>query len=770
MCLCFILRKKSPILSLSFALLGGFFYCDTTSIDVMQNRIPSALEGLPLTVTGTIVSIPEGHDQNVHFEFLLKEILKNNDEQTWRLPQKIRLAWYSPQTNKTPNLHVGETWQLSVKLKQARSTFNPASFDYEGWLFTHRISATGYVMRNADPKKISTSFWKDPTNHWRENVQIQIEQALVNDSNLGMIEALAIGVRDQLSTQQWQAMQATGTNHLVAIAGLHVGFVVSFVYFLVKFLWRRVHMLMLYLPAHEAGIIFSLFAAFYYSALAGFALPTQRALIMLSVGLLANLFRRHIPPWQALSVALMLVLLYDPLCVFSESFWLSFIAVGMILFCISDRLNFSACRFKSLRIQWVIALGLAPITLYFFHQISLINLIANAIAIPWVAFISLPLILFGVMILPLNHTLAYLAWHLAAKSLILYWPMITTLASFDRLQWHTYIPNLLSLCIAMLGCVIFLAPKGFPFRYLGLFGFLPLIYPKTENINSGEFILTQLDVGQGLSTLIQTAHHTMLFDTGPRLSADYDMGQSVVIPALEQKHIKKLDLMIISHADNDHSGGSKSVLQNLPVKMILTSVPALYAQLPDRLPTRLGTPNRFSEVLQKHWPKPQVLSCETGQHWQWDNVNFMVLSPDKNYASQKSNDRSCVIRVSNTFNSLLLTGDIEKTTEKHLLATTAPHMLKADLIIAPHHGSKSSSSEAFVNTVHPSWVFYATGYRNRFHFPHAEVVSRYNKIGTQSLDTAQDGEIILKIQSKNKTLSPIQTRKTDKHFWNFTPS
>ncbi len=753
--LAFLCVLKFRYLPSLFFFLAGFFWCYTGAEKVLHDRLPPALEGIPLVLTGTIIAIPEGGDKNLHFEFLAKNV-------TQTIPfMKMRLSWYS--TGPTfPPLKVGETWKLTVKLKQPRSTFNPASFDYEGWLFTHHISAVGYVIDKATHQKIAASISSNPINAWRESIQEKLEAALPQNPNLGMIEALAIGVRDQLTPEQWHAMQATGTNHLVAIAGLHVGFVVAFVYALTKFFWRRIPFLMLYVPAHEAAIFFALLAAFYYSALAGFAIPTQRACVMLTIGLLANLWRRNLPPWQALAAALFAVLLYDPLSVFEMSFWLSFVAVFVILFAIHGRRQHRSKLWQSLRIQWVIAFGLAPLTLYFFHQISLINLIANSIAIPWVAFLALPLILLGVFLAPFFPMASDAAWWLAAKTLIPYWPTISWLASLDRLQWQLYIPHVGSLILAMFGTLLVLAPRGFPLRVLGWFGFLPLLFPRHEALPLNTFNLSLLDVGQGLSCLVQTAHHTLVYDTGPALSASYDMGESVVVPALQYAQTQQVDAMIISHGDNDHSGGAKAVLQHIPIKFLLTSVPMLYADLPETLPEHIYQ-DRFTARFQKHWAKPQILRCETGQHWQWDGVDFEILSPDYDYYPRKGNDRSCVLRISTPFHHLLLPGDIEKMTEQRLMGRT----LSSDILVAPHHGSKTSSSPEFVNAVHPTWVLYATGYRNKFHFPNEGVMARYQQIQAQFADTAKDGEIMISVPNPPGALNVIRSREKYKHFWNF---
>ena len=756
-----IIREKWKWLAILLFYATGFFYCYAFSEHVLQNRLPRNLEGVPLKVEGVITSLPDASSTAAtHFEFLLQHMEKYTlpEEAPWLAPQKIRLSWYQG----APPLKVGQTWSFSVKLKQPRSTFNPASFDYEAWLFTHRISAIGYVISKNDAHLISTNAWKNPMASWREYIQQQLEKTLAGNPNLGMIEALSLGVRDDLTPEQWQAMQATGTNHLVAIAGLHVGFVVACVFALTQFFWRRIPLLMLYLPAREAGIFVALMAACYYSALSGFALPTQRALGMLSVALLANLFRRHFPPWHAYAIALLLILICDPLSVFSSSFWLSFIAVAVILFSLYGREKKTHEALQLFRMQWIVTLGLAPVTLYFFHQISVMNLVANAIAIPWVGFLALPCLFAGLLLLPINATLAKGCWLFAAKILSFFWPMLFYLGSMDRLQWHSVIPHLWILFSAIMGVFIFFAPKGFPNRSLGLFGFLPLLYPMSHPISLGEYQLRLLDVGQGLSVLVRTAHHDLVFDTGPRLDASYDMGESVVVPALQENFANALDMMIISHGDNDHSGGAQAVLQAMPVKILLTSVPERYANLPEDLPSHAVETKALVKFFQQRWPKPQLVTCVQGQHWIWDNVQFEILGPPPNTTLSKGNDRSCVLHITGKTQSVLLTADIEKPAEKSLLEHVGAEQLRSTILVAPHHGSKTSSSEDFIRAIYPRLVLYPTGYRNKFHFPNNEVIHRYQTLGARQEDTALSGQI----QVTSHDPSVELTRQTQGNFWN----
>lgn len=376
----------------------GFLLCVQAAQNVLSQRIPSIYEAIPLIVSGKIISLPEVQTHSVHFDFLVEQcafLQTNHAPIIWPMPEKIHLSWYAFSKADQPKLMVGDHWRLCVRLKSARSTFNPASFDYEAWLFAHHITAVGSVTNQAGNIKLSTRAFSESLDRWRATILAAIDDALCGNANRGVVEALALGVRDQLSAGQWQVMEATGTNHLLAIAGLHIGFVLLGVYVVSKWLWRRSAILLVYFSAHEAALCIAWLMAVYYSMLSGFALPAERAFAMLSVALAARLLRRNIPAWHAAAMGLLAVFIVDPLNVFCESFYLSFITVAVIIFALNGRAATAHWR-QLLRIQWVITLGLIPLTLYFFHQISLLNVLVNMIAIPWIAWGALPLILLGI--------------------------------------------------------------------------------------------------------------------------------------------------------------------------------------------------------------------------------------------------------------------------------------------------------------------------------------------------------------------------------------
>lgn len=691
-------------------------------------KLPDNLISKSVIVTGTIGSIPETKDDSASFLFITNSIQLDNFNFT--KPCLIRLNWFYADDQ----LHIGDRWQLTVRLKPPRGFWDPGSFDYQKWLFDQGIRATGYVVLKGKNTFLGNDFTHFIIDKKRQALADAIAVKLEAYPLKGLITALAVGVRDRITDDQWFTLRGTGTNHLFAIAGLHIGLVTGFIYLVISFFWRRAGRLPLYFPTPLAAVVGSLIIALIYSALAGFSLPTQRALVMTSVFLLAILLRKNLSAWSAWCLALSVILILDPLAVLSDSFWLSFGAVALIIFGVGGRLNQKGLWWHWGRIQWVMAVGLIPFCLLFFQQTSLAGFIANAIAIPWVGFIVLPLTLIGSCLWTISATAAGWFWWCAEKTLEILWPLLNFIAHQDWLQWRVFISNTEVFVTAVIAAVILLIPRGCYGRHLGLIWGLPLLFWTPIYPANNEIRFTLLDVGQGLAAVVQTQHHILVYDTGPQYSDSFDAGNAVVIPFLRSLAINKIDMMMISHGDNDHIGGANSILKEMPVAQVITSVPERFA------------PGRAT-------------LCVAGQHWQWDGVNFQVLYPPLG-KDDLDNDSSCVLRIDNGVQSILLTGDIEHKSEKYLISN-AGNLLSSAILVAPHHGSNTSSTQAFVNSVHPHFVLFPTGYHNRFGFPKAEIIARYQAAGAELYDTAQVGAITFHLD-KSKISSPVLYRK---HFW-----
>ncbi len=712
---------------LSAALLGCAFVL-FESAQLLTWQLPEALETKTITVTGTIDALPKIEEDVVQFEFKLAAI---NDKPEHA---RIYLSWYH---KGDVQLHAGDRWQLNVRLKRPHSLLNPGGFDYEKWLFSKGIRATGYVAGSGNIKLSAASAWHYPVDHVREYLQRKIQTTLQHQPTAGLVTALVMGAQNRITQPQWEVMRATGTNHLMAIAGVHIAFVSGFIYLLVNFLWRRSYYLLLKLPAPQAAALGALIAAIFYSALAGFALPTQRALIMLLVFMAGLFFRRALNPWNAFLLALLLVVVWDPLSTLSISFWLSFGAVFAIIYGISGRLKPSGLWWKYGRVQWVITIALIPITLVLFQQSSLISLFANLIAVPAVGILVLPLCLSGALLVIFSPTLGHWVLWLAAKMLAVIWFFLAWLGHLEGAVWHQTISNSWTLFAAIVGILLLLSPRGFPCRWLSVFWFMPLFFdtPTTPALGAIRFYL--LDVGQGLSAVVQTQHHVLIFDTGPPMGKYDDAGGRVILPFLQAVGISNIDTLVISHGDSDHIGGAFTLLKNRQVEKILTSVPT-----------------RF--------PNNTAMTCQAGQTWEWDGVVFRMLYPTADFLGQNNNS-SCVLKIETKQGAVLLTGDIEKPAEMYLVEQAAP-LLPAKILVAPHHGSRTSSTPDFVSLVHPSYVLFPTGYKNRYRFPDPMIVARYQQMGASTINAPESGAILFELGGVN-ALRITKQREWDKKIW-----
>lgn len=726
-----ILYKRFYLLPI-FAILFGCAWGTLNAQWQLQQRLPNFLEDKIVLISGHIVSLPESQSDITHFNFDIEKLTYDNHN--YSLPKKIRLSWYFPQQI----LQAGDRWQLLVKLKAPRSTLNPGEFDFARWLFEQKIGALAYVVNSPNNILLKPTWYFDVINKIRQHLALGITQSLTNLPLTGFITALVVGTRGELTVDQWQTLQGTGTNHLIAIAGLHIGFVAGFAFFIASFIWRRLGYLPLFIPTPQVAAASALITAIIYSALAGFALPTQRAILMLEVFLLSTLLRRNLPPWHAWFLALLIILLWDPLIVLADSFWLSFGSVALILYGSSGRTQQLSGWRKWLRIQWLIAIGLIPLSLLFFHQVAWTGFIANAIAIPWVGFIVLPLSLLGSLLWLILPKLGSLLLITAEKALELLWPILQYLANLKPLLWLQYLPNVINLISITVAVLLILAPRGIPGRWLAVIFVLPLLLWQAPKPDIGTIWFSLLDVGQGLSAVVRTQHHTLVFDTGMKYSDNFDMGSAVVIPYLRQAGIKQIDTLIISHGDLDHSGGANSILNSLPVKQLLSSVP-------------------------ERFPAAITQACAAGQHWIWDQVTFDVLYPPIGQLNL-DNDSSCVLQISTGNNHILLTGDIEARSEYYLL-THAAEKLKTTILIAPHHGSKTSSTTDFVSATQPDYVLFPVGYHNRFHFPSQIVMNRYLDIHAVLFDSATNGMISFIIKPDRIPSLPILFRQQAGRYW-----
>ncbi|MGZ5000727.1 MAG: DNA internalization-related competence protein ComEC/Rec2 [Methylomonas sp.] len=672
----------------------------------MADQLPDSYQNADISVQGYIASLPQLQDQRVSFDFAVSQPSSH-------FPKKIRLNWYYP---KQP-IKAGQSLQLTVKLKKPHGRINPGGFDYEAWLFANHIGATGYVRDNHPaPQPMESS--PEITQYfarWRQAISDRLDAALPDSEQLGIIKALTIGSQDAVSQRQWAVFRTTGTIHLIVISGSHISLVAGLVYLWVRRGWAWLGILSIS-PQRVAALIAWL-AALFYAGLAGYSIPTLRAVVMLSVALAAIAWQRNTTPLQILLLALIAVLLFDPLAVLSVGFWLSFVAVALLIYVSSGRLGRSTYWREATLSQLATTIGLSPLLILFFQRVSLISPLANWLAIPVLGVMVVPMALLAVALLFVLPVLAVPLLQLCDWLLQALWRLLAAMADLPLASIAHQPPPWFALPMAGIGILLMLTPRGVPARYLSLFLFLPLIFVKADKPQTGAAWLTLLDVGQGLSAVVQTAQHSLVFDTGAQYAENFDMGDSVLLPFLRHQGIKSVDTLLISHEDNDHSGGAASLLADMPVDGIISSAPAWAERYNGRY-------------------------CKTGQSWDWDGVKFSILSPPETpFATE--NENSCVLRVDTGHYSFLLTGDIAENVENWLVRQYG-NQLNSTVLVAPHHGSNTGSSYGFLQQVKPRLVMISAGYLNRFGFPHSQVLARYRQLDLRWLNSAEQGAINLR--------------------------
>jgi len=725
-------KKRAFRLPAAFAL--GFCWALVTAHFKLADRLDPALEGRDIEVIGVVASLPAAGERSLRFEF-------EPEFSEVKLPGRILLSWYrSPSHEEQPSIlsssvHPGERWKFTLRLRRPHGLFNPHGFDYEGWLLERGVGATGYVRPRTSPLLLGKrNSFSDRIEGIRESVRDRFKRVLGETPASGILAALAVGDQRSISAEEWRLFNRTGVTHLMSISGLHVTLVSGLFAWLASWLWRRSAFLMLRLPARKAGAAAAIVGAFGYTLIAGFAVPAQRTFLMVTMVALALWSGRIASPTRVLALALAVVLGLDPWAVLSPGFWLSFGAVALI-FVVSSHKEPKAVQW--LRVQWAITLGLAPAALFLFSQFSVVGPVANAAAIPVVSAVITPLVLLAALV-PWDGLLELAAWLTEWLLQFLEW-----CASLPVAVWQQHAPPLWAMLLALAGVAWLLAPRGLPWRMAGLALMLPAVALPPPAPAPGEAWITTLDVGQGLAVLVRTANRALLYDTGPALGADADSGERIIAPFLRSAGIERLDALIVTHNDNDHAGGAASVAENFEVDALLSSLPS-------------GHPLLGSV--------PGARRCTAGDAWEWDGVRFAVLHPSGPAAqARKSNDLSCVLKVSAGGRSMLLTGDIEKPAESELMKRDAK-ALAADVLLVPHHGSRTSSTAEFLASVGASAAVIPVGYRNRFGHPNADVLER---LGPSVRRTDLDGAVTVRL---SREIFDIRgERQSRRRYWHDAP-
>jgi len=721
------------VLHLPVLMVIGFLWAAWRAEMALTPQLDARLEAQTILVEGNVVDIPVRTASGILRLRLFVERI--NDGSGWRdFNGLTRLGWYESRIQPGP----GERWQLAVRLKRPHGFANPGGFDYERWLFQQRIRATGYVREDERNRRLS-DLHSGLITRAREQLRSAMETMQAEYPAMGLIRALVMGDRSAIRPPDWNILNHTGTSHLMAISGLHISLVAGMLFWLGRVLWVRAGRLAEVIPARKAAAIFALTGAVLYALFSGFGIPARRALIMVTVFMLALVFNRRTTPGTALGTAAVATLLIDPLSVLSVGWWLSFWAVALIAYLLTGRHGRRGIGGRWIYMHVCLAVGMLPVLLVFFQSASLVAPLANVVAVPWVSLLVVPLSLLGTIVFFVHAASGKVLLAVAAGLLEILWHGLSWLADTSFAVWQQHRPFLWTLPPGMLGLMLLFIPRGLPGRWLGLLLLLPVFVVQPERPAQAEVYMALLDVGQGLAAVVETRHHVLVYDTGPRFSEAFDTGAAVVIPYLRTRGIRHIDTLIVSHGDNDHIGGTESLLSAYRPEQVLSSDP-------------------------EKIPLPGAAYCRRGQRWEWDGVQFEMLYPDT-IAGPLGNNSSCVLKIhTRNGQGVLFTGDIERAAEQRLLREQAG-MLQADVLVVPHHGSGTSSSAEFVKQVAPVVALIPAGYLNRYRFPKPDVVERYARNGTMWYQTGRTGAITVHLGPGRKEPEIEFYRQQVRHYW-----
>ncbi len=723
-------------IALMFA--AGFGSAWWSASDRVAERWPDELSGTDVEVRGYIASIVETHVDGKRFLF---DVVSPDRTAAVRAPRHIELNWYDATSTPAP----GELWQLRVRLRSSRGFANPGGYDYEAQLLRKNIGATGYVREASGNRRLDVARWSYVIVRARALIAARLANALPNSPMLGIVQGLAVGDTSRMTSAQWRVFAATGTTHLMAISGLHIGMVAlsfaSGIAWLVARCERFIPLQRRQITVIGVQAIAGMIAAIVYSALAGFSIPTQRTLIMLCVYFGARLLRREVPPTHGLAVALITVLLVDPFAPLAAGFWLSFGAVAALFFATTGRRHTKSRWREYGRLQLIATIGLAPLLIGVFGNLSLISPLVNLLAIPFYTLLVVPLVLIASVTMLVSSTLASVVLQGAVHLLEWTWPLMEALSRLPLAMWPFPQAPTWAFILLLIGTFFLLAPGVFATRIAGATLCLPALIWQPIRPGAGEFELTLLDVGQGLSIVVTTATHALVYDTGPNFRSGRDTGELVVVPYLHARGLRRIDTLVASHGDADHIGGMESLLAQVPAERLLLG-PSV-------------TPRATSET------------CAAGQTWQWDGVRFEMLYPIGDVTHLHRNDTSCVLRIQGIGGSALLLGDVERAAEQQLL--TSGKLLASDIVIVPHHGSRTSSSPELVAATSPRYALFSAGFGNQWGFPKAEVQARWQAVGARSLQTSQGGAIEIAVTRDG--LGPVRAYRAEhRHYWRDEPA
>ncbi len=687
--------------------------------------LPAAIEGQPVQIQGKIVDLPQWSADGVRFGFEVErawlETRRGGSLQALvvqDLPRELLLSWTVPPWARAggaevpDDLRAGQRWRLPVRLRRPHGLLNPWGFDRELWLFAQDWRATGSVRsgRRVHAERLGDSGCC-VLQTWREGQRQALRQSLGDGRSSGVLAALVLGDQGAIDSSDWDLFRRTGVAHLMAISGLHLTLLAWGLARGVSWVWSRSRRAVLWVPAPSVGRAAGWLGALLYAVLAGWGVPAQRTVLMLALVGMSRALGLRWPGLWGLSMVGSVVLLLDPWALLQPGFWLSFAAVGLLMWSADAEGTTASVNTWRARLgqawhtQWVATVGLLPWTAVLFQQVSVVGLLANLVAVPWVTLVVTPLALAGTVFRPL--------WSGAALALEVLDPWLQTLSAWPWASLSLAAAPAWAWCAGVGGGLLLVSPLPWGWKGVGVAGLIPLLVPVGAAPEPGRFHVTALDIGQGTSVLVRTARHSLLYDTGPVWGSESDAGDRVIVPYLKALGLGPLDALVLSHRDADHTGGAGAVLLEIGVRH-------QFSALEPGHPLRAKGP---------HQP------CTAGLKWEWDGVPFEMLHPtsaqlDAAWQSPgwKPNTLSCVLRIGTSPDAVLLTGDIEREQEL-TMSNLKERQLRSAVLLVPHHGSRTSSSPALLKAVSPHWAVIQAGFGNRYGHPADEVVDRYLGLG-----------------------------------------
>lgn len=678
-------------------LVTGFALAGMALAQGLSDRLDPAFDATQVVFIGIVEDLPRPESRRL--------VLTVRIESPRGLPRRARIAWYEPTGTPLP----GERWRFRAKLQRPRGLLNSGSASREGWLLRQRVGATGYASGASGGERLAVG--ADRLLHLRGRSAAQIEAAVEDPRAAAVLTAIALGFRGGLDAATRETLVATGTGHLLAISGLHVGLAAAAGGLLGGVLARGLGPRRR--PARDWAAAGALVTAFGYCVLAGMPVSARRAVLMTAAGLAALVARRGGSLLAAVGGALALVLLADPLAVLDPGLWLSFGAVVTILAVVAGRTAPPGRMRLLLRIQAALAVGLLVCTVAWFGRVSLVAPLANLLAVPWFSVLVVPPALAGVVVSWILPPGGEWLFRFAAEATVLALAVIERMAGMPLASHGMAAPDLTARLLAGIGAAWCLLPRPAPGRALAPLLFAPMLVAGAPALPQGTFELRVFDVGHGLAVLVRTHSRVLLYDTGPSWPGG-DAAELTVLPAMRALGVRRLDALLISHGHADHMGGAGSVSASFPVA------------------PRWGGYGTEQQGYR---------ACREGLSWAWDGVRFSVLHPAEGFRGGL-NEGSCVLLVEGPGGRVLLTGDIEGRAERALLRVQV--RLPVDLVVAPHHGSRTSSGPPLVAATRPAWVVFSTNWRNRWGFPAEAVVERWRRAGAWPLSTERHGEVMIR--------------------------